>query len=1310
MLLTPQDLCHKALEGLLTRPGGESLVLSTDSDDPLRPLIYIELDTTTSPVSGRVVGLRGDLTTAPYTIGCSDDCWDGAGIWTLVPPIDIPDIDYPYDIDCVDGECLLPYEPTCLVTYLSLESTCTEGDASDCDAWGREYVTRYRIEPLIDCGAPPIDTPTTDCDRGECVEQWVGTDWCKVYPILNTPLMPVDMDCYDGECMEACPTHEGKLAICWGGPFEDGVVDRECYLEGYYVSLYDPSDCMDECTVSPWVPLQWRDCEGNIYPLIDQPQDTVWVPGVHTLGDLTIKVESGCTDNCTDSDDGELIVSIYNPPYDTSCVDMECVLEYIPVATGSWVDGIWSVQPIPVHRVPYQHQVYVPMECFSNDCIDTDCYINGAYVLIDRYIGDCSIDILQYLIDSSPLPCRATVDTYGILGGFNWPLCDSVDRPPEVILSRSCVQCEERVEQGFTYRGYGDMTEFYVRGVSNGRAVYVVDIGYLHPTCYEPMWVETWLPINEDGVFTGKNILPDGVIPFLRVREVTYSRDRIILHHIEYGRPTLGRVRTQSLLYHNSTDSAVDVEELAITLIGIMLAPCRVSAPCQTVQGDGPDPYLNPLVLDNLLLLASLLDNGTIILPSDISSKNACGIISTTHTTREGYTSGRIGSIPKVLTTYATHDLIYNDALYTRKPQYPYEDGVLSNTCMDEYWDDAFAMNDHSLEAYDCTGDCVDAWDIREILPSREVSNRAVAWVLLALSTWRHAMGTHRDIDIAIDRASEYLLGEVQVSGLVGQGWTHADNYRDSVPIPTIYTSTNVVVYISLMKVYDLYRSTRILSSLVRIYEGMLAHLWDARWGAFLHGISPGHPHISLDSIVHGLWFGYAMQRAEIVEGSLSLLQARTRPISQVPSRPIWNAHSNRGCTIIGSPSRDITCETLPVYHEINTSMEVIKRITRCGVRYTDPYTKLVMVGDVEKKGYLRLMLDGLSTTVGSDSTTVGSNYTIPYLPLLEDYRKLWMNHIEGHRYNIPSYCYADCLYHCKGSMTRTLWGHDLFQVHANHEVDMALFHKSFLRSKLPFSIPIDYDWPILEALSGKVGAILDTWAHELAIGYGTILRGKRGAGLSQAVATQLDEYWSLTNRLPMEGDNSLRTRIRDRLTRGINSTQEGLLKLVGGVIREPRILGMQTLPVDTRFPTANAKYHGGDNIYPSFTLESPIILSSTQVSELREAKAYGVLDNYVSKVYLQCAQRPLSMTMNIVVGGEPRVYATYPCCDTPSYCTRVRVDLYLNGLYPYPLYVGMDEGGVWFLSRVYTPRTKWMFRPWQLSMEIVVPIGYVRE
>jgi hypothetical protein len=162
-------------------------------------------------------------------------------------------------------------------------------------------------------------------------------------------------------------------------------------------------------------------------------------------------------------------------------------------------------------------------------------------------------------------------------------------------------------------------------------------------------------------------------------------------------------------------------------------------------------------------------------------------------------------------------------------------------------------------------------------------------------------------------------------------------------------------------------------------------------------------------------------------------------------------------------------------------------------------------------------------------------------------------------------------------------------------------------------------------------------------------------------------------------------------------------------VIKEPRILGMQTLPVDTRFPTTNAKYSGGDNVYPSFTLEANTMLTVAQVWQVREAKAFGVLDSYVGRVHLHCAQGALTMTMNIVVGGDPMVYAIYPCCDTPDPCKRVRVDLYLNGLYPYPLYVGMDTNGVWFLSKVHTPRTKWMFRPWQLSIEIVTPIGYYK-
>jgi hypothetical protein len=1002
-------------------------------------------------------------------------------------------------------------------------------------------------------------------------------------------------------------------------------------------------------------------------------------------------------------DSSELIVSVYSPPYDDDCIDMGCVLEYVPVATGSWVSGTWSVQPIHQELVPYQHLIFAPMECVDSECIDDGCYTDGTYTLVDRYMGGCTVDILQYLIDSSPTPCRQPIDTYSIWGGFTWPLCVDTNRPQEVILSKACIWCEEQTAGGFTYRKGGSTTEFYVRGMTNGKAVYVVDIGYLHPVCYEPMWVETWVPIQEDGKFRGKHELPPNVIPFLRVREVTYSRNKVILHHIEYGRPTLGRVRTKALLYHNSTDSAVDVEELALTLVTTMLAPCRVSQPCQTVQGTGPDPYLTPLVLDNLLLLVSLLDDGNIILPSDMTTKDACGVVTTMHTTTTSNSTGRVGSIPAVLTTYATHDLVYNDALYNQVPSYPIEEGVLANTCMDDYWDDDYPMDDHSLDMYDCTGDCVDLWDIRELLPSREVSNRAVAWVLLALSTWRHAMGPHEVIDEGISMATNYLLGEVQPSGLIPKGWTHADIYRESVPMGDIITSTNVVAYIALMRVYDLYRSARVLSSLVRMHGGMMSHLWDGNHNAFLHGVTPS-PHISLDSILHGIWFGIVMQRAEVVEGGLTLLQARTRPISLLPSQPIWDARSYQGCSLIASPTRDITCEALPVYHEVNTSLEVIKTITRCGVRYTDPYTGMVMVGDVEHKGYLRMLLDGLSTVAGSIM------YNVPYHPLLDDYRSLWMGHIQYERYGVPSYCYADCLYHCPDGVPATVWAHDLFQVHANHEVDTVTFHKAFLRSKLPFSIPVEYDWPSLEALSGRVGLVLDHWSHELAVSYGTLLRGRRGSTLSQAVATQLDEYWPLTQREPMEDDVSLRSRLKHRLSRGINSTKEGLLKLVPGVMREPRILGMQTLPADTRFPPTSARYHGGDNIYPSYTLVADSILTPQQVSMVQEAKAYGVLDSYVGSALLECSAGSLSMSVSIGVGGEPKVYAVYPCCDTLGPCKRVRVDLYLNGLYPYPLYVGMGLDGIWFVSKVHTARTKWMFRPWQLSLEIVVPYGYVME
>ena len=83
-----QDLCHDALIGLLTRPGGEALTLSMDSEDPLRPLIHIELTSySEGPVKGIVKGLRGTLTTSPYDMSCTGDCWDGSGVWTTVAPM-----------------------------------------------------------------------------------------------------------------------------------------------------------------------------------------------------------------------------------------------------------------------------------------------------------------------------------------------------------------------------------------------------------------------------------------------------------------------------------------------------------------------------------------------------------------------------------------------------------------------------------------------------------------------------------------------------------------------------------------------------------------------------------------------------------------------------------------------------------------------------------------------------------------------------------------------------------------------------------------------------------------------------------------------------------------------------------------------------------------------------------------------------------------------------------------------------------------------------------------------------------------------
>jgi hypothetical protein len=96
----------------LLHPGGESLILREDVDDPLRGFIYIELDTTLNEdkVAGTVYGLRLSTNTIAMDYECvSPDCIERPGIWL---PIDI------WDIDCTLDECWQCDDQVSYIQYL----------------------------------------------------------------------------------------------------------------------------------------------------------------------------------------------------------------------------------------------------------------------------------------------------------------------------------------------------------------------------------------------------------------------------------------------------------------------------------------------------------------------------------------------------------------------------------------------------------------------------------------------------------------------------------------------------------------------------------------------------------------------------------------------------------------------------------------------------------------------------------------------------------------------------------------------------------------------------------------------------------------------------------------------------------------------------------------------------------------------------------------------------------------------------------------------------------------------------------------
>ena len=310
----------------------------------------------------------------------------------------------------------------------------------------------------------------------------------------------------------------------------------------------------------------------------------------------------------------------------------------------------------------------------------------------------------------------------------------------ETVLDSECVEYGCLFETGVwttatktpVSRLNGSVTEYWVRGPLDGaNTTYVVDIGYIYTQCSETSIREENVPLKWDSSFRSVYSVPSG-IKFVKLRRITPTQSRELLYHMgKYESPdNLSRHQTGYLLDYKYDDQKVDLEELAFSFSSLLTTTYYRPKDNRLIFRDYGyvDNAIETAIKDNLSRLSRLLDLDP--------------------------TSRRFGSIPRYPATYSEPSQIYGtaaDVSYEEPNVLLIEEGCLEDGCM--------------------------ASNPNRTLISREVNNRAMAWLLSAYSTHRISYSDVTYIP-TITSIGTYLIDQMDMDkGLVREGWTHNNIY-----------------------------------------------------------------------------------------------------------------------------------------------------------------------------------------------------------------------------------------------------------------------------------------------------------------------------------------------------------------------------------------------------------------------------------------------------------------------------------------------------------------------------------------------------
>lgn len=622
-------------------------------------------------------------------------------------------------------------------------------------------------------------------------------------------------------------------------------------------------------------------------------------------------------------------------------------------------------------------------------------------------------------------------------------------------------------------RQFGGITQYWVNGdVDDAGNIYTADIGYIYKVTGQPLIKEENVPLYSDGLITSVRTIPSG-IKFIRLKRITPTSKSTILHIFgDYPIPdTLLRSSFKQILNYNAIDQRCDLEEISLTLVSLMMTRYYKPKANQILYRDKHyiDPAIIQIIEDNFARLSRLVDY-------DI-------------------TSPRYGSIPRYPATYSEPADIY---------------GTLA--------DEKYLNPELNCFADDCfTTDCFESLT-NNLLISREVSNRAIAWFLIALCLYSIHINKER-YKALITLLVEYLTAQVDVNlSLPTDGWTHSTIYSNSTKVNIHSTSTAVVVTLALTKAYEITEDKGALDTAADVYLMIIKNL--RNYSDNLFSESYEKPQSTFEATFYGLLLASKFDRADIAQDIMNFLYSKTtgnygqREDSFVTDSNFVLVRTSGSLGIMASPDfkRFIKNPSLLSYF----------------YQFGGPTFNLV-----ETLKYNILF-------VSLFNSNLEKGYNIAFNNILLDQIAVLQNVQAQDRFLTTSVSSAICL------LNRNLFDEDLLKFNNVIDVHTLIFNRSITYDKLTRMWPLHYGWVSEDSLSprGVLGSITHTIARVLAVFLPERNIAERNVYIGTATDRDLDKWGDDldTPRFNRETDTEYRERLQRRISKSA-STKSAIIE-----------------------------------------------------------------------------------------------------------------------------------------------------------------------